>query len=166
MTAAGRVADPTGGDPAGRTEQPVRQRLAATDRVGLLGQDEECDLGGVLGVVGVAGDVAADAEHHRRVPPHQGLERFLRDRVAPEEAPQQRRVVEGGRRARVPQPLDQSDDASRMGPCHRSIPLPDRLSREVPGGTLDFLKNPGRRPFFHKRRAKPYRGHVHPHQAA
>ena len=55
--------------------QPAAQGLAPPDRAGLLDQDEEGRLEGVLGVVGVAEDAAADREHHRPVPRHQGLER-------------------------------------------------------------------------------------------
>ena len=54
--------------------QPAAQHDAAADRAGLLDQDQEGGLEGVLGVVGVAQDAVADAQDHRSVPRHQRLE--------------------------------------------------------------------------------------------
>jgi hypothetical protein len=59
----------------GDAVQPAADRLAASDRRGLARQDQEGGLEGVLGIVGVAEDAAADAEHHRPVAADEGLER-------------------------------------------------------------------------------------------
>jgi hypothetical protein len=63
--------------------QPVAQQVGVADRTGLAGQDEEDGLEGVLGMLRVAQDLAADAQHHRTVPAHQRRERGLAGRVAP-----------------------------------------------------------------------------------
>jgi hypothetical protein len=48
--------------------QPRADRLALADRAGLAEQHEEGRLERVLGLVRVAQDPPADAEHHRAVP--------------------------------------------------------------------------------------------------
>ena len=58
----------------GDAVEPASDGLAVGDGGGLLGQDEEGRLEGVLGVLGVAEDAAADGQHHRPVPAHQGRE--------------------------------------------------------------------------------------------
>jgi hypothetical protein len=71
----------------GHPVQEIAHGLPRHDGRRLFGEDEEGDLEGVLGVMAVAQDAPADAQHHRPVPPHQRLKRRL---VAPrQEALQQ-----------------------------------------------------------------------------
>jgi hypothetical protein len=63
----------TAGDPV----EPTDQGGSASDRSGLACQDQESRLKGILGVMLVTEDRAADAEHHRTVSLDQGLERRL-----------------------------------------------------------------------------------------
>jgi len=58
-----RVPGAAGGDAV----QPRGQRLAAADGRGLPREDEERRLEGVVRVVGVASEAAADGEHGRAV---------------------------------------------------------------------------------------------------
>ena len=51
--------------------------MAWTNRTGLSGQDKKRGLKGLLGIVMVRGDAAANAEHHRSVDLHQRRERRL-----------------------------------------------------------------------------------------
>ena len=53
--------------------EPARDRVAPIE-LAAAGQDEERGLEGVLGVVRVAEQPAADAEDHRPMLPHQGRE--------------------------------------------------------------------------------------------
>ena len=73
---------------------------------GLAGQDEEGGLEGVLRVVEVAQYAPADAQHHRRVPPHQRREGRLVTVTG--EAIQQERV---GQVVRGPAAADGADVA-------------------------------------------------------
>jgi hypothetical protein len=66
-----------------RNVEPGGDLLAAHDRGGLPRQDQERGLEGVLGVVGIAEDASAGAQHHRPVPAHQLGERLLGGLVAP-----------------------------------------------------------------------------------
>ena len=52
----------------GHAVQPGADRLALADRAGLAEQDQERRLERVVGLVRVAQDAPADAEHHRAVP--------------------------------------------------------------------------------------------------
>ena len=56
--------------------QPRADRLSS-DRPGTAGEDQEGGLAGVFGVLGVAEQPAAGAEHHPVVPPDQLGERLL-----------------------------------------------------------------------------------------
>jgi hypothetical protein len=73
-------------DSSSGPEEPARDRAVLADRAGFQHQDEERGLEGVLGVVGVAEDVAADPEHHRAVLLDQGDEGDLGDLTPAEEA--------------------------------------------------------------------------------
>ncbi len=50
--------------------EPTGHGIGLAQRAGLAGQDQERGLEGVLGVVSVMEDLAADAQHHRPVPLH------------------------------------------------------------------------------------------------
>ena len=54
--------------------QPAGQSVSPSDRPGPLHHHQEGGLEGILGVIGIAEDAAADAQHHRPVPRHQRLE--------------------------------------------------------------------------------------------
>jgi hypothetical protein len=64
----------TNGDPEGDTMKPARDGIGLADRLGPAGEDEERGLKGVLGVVRIAKDLLADAQHHWSVPFHQRRE--------------------------------------------------------------------------------------------
>ena len=64
----------TNGDPEGNAMKPARDGIGLADRRGPAGEDEERGLKGVLGVVRIAKDLLADAQHHRCVPFHQRRE--------------------------------------------------------------------------------------------
>jgi hypothetical protein len=68
------------GDPIRHLVEPARDGLPFADGTGPARQDEERGLKGVLGILFLTQDAAAEVEHHRAVPPHQQLERRL---VAP-----------------------------------------------------------------------------------
>ncbi len=74
-----RLASRTEGDPI----QPVRQQVGISDRPGPAGQDQEDGLEGVLGMVAVAQDLAADVQDHRPVTRHQGGEGGFAAGIAP-----------------------------------------------------------------------------------
>ena len=57
--------------------EPVPDLAAGPDGRRLADEDEEGGLEGVLGVMGVAQDATADAQHHRPMPAHECLERIL-----------------------------------------------------------------------------------------
>src|SRR5260370_25898671 len=58
--------------------QPAADRLALTDSGGAAGKDEKRGLEGILSVVFVTEDVAADTPHQPSVSPHQRGECLLR----------------------------------------------------------------------------------------
>ena len=62
--------------------QPVAQQVGVADRPGLAGQDEEDGLEGVLGMLHVAQELPADAQHHRPVPADQRREGGLAGRAS------------------------------------------------------------------------------------
>jgi hypothetical protein len=62
------------GGAVGDAVQPAGERRAAPERACLPGEGEEGGLEGVLGVLPVAQEPAADAEHHGAVPPDEHLE--------------------------------------------------------------------------------------------
>src|SRR5262249_22190230 len=73
----GRGPSGRGGPAAPHSVERAGQGLALADRAGLPGQEEEGGLEGVLGILLLAQGAAADAQHHRPVPPQQRLERRL-----------------------------------------------------------------------------------------
>src|SRR5262249_47787711 len=81
------------GDPVGDRVQPAAHRLALADGAGPPHQRQERRLEGVVHVPGVAEDAAADAQHHRAVPPDEQLEGGLV--AVPHEARQKLRVGDG-----------------------------------------------------------------------
>ncbi len=54
--------------------EPGAEPVGVAERTGLARQDEEDGLEGVLGEMAIAQELAADAEHHRAMPGHQGGE--------------------------------------------------------------------------------------------
>ena len=71
----------------GDAVEPARDRLAASHRAGPARQDEERRLERILGVVRVAQDLAADAQHHRPMPLDQGRESGFGPVIAPVHIP-------------------------------------------------------------------------------
>jgi len=67
--------------------KPTGQGLSLANGGGLLGQDEEGGLQGVLGVVGIPQGAPADAQDHRPVTAEQRLEGGLV--MAAQEGPEQ-----------------------------------------------------------------------------
>jgi hypothetical protein len=57
-----------------RIIEPAAHRLAIGDRGRFTGEDEEGGLESVFGVLRMAQNPAADAQHHRAVSPYQGGE--------------------------------------------------------------------------------------------
>ncbi len=70
------------GGAQGDAVEPGPERIRVADRSGPSRQDEEDGLEGVLGMVVIAQELAADAEHHRPVAGHDGGEGGLVDRLA------------------------------------------------------------------------------------
>ncbi len=64
-----------GRDPKCHAVQPASQRFAAADCSGPFCQDEERRLGGVLGVLFIAKNLAADPQDHGCVPVDEGCKR-------------------------------------------------------------------------------------------
>jgi hypothetical protein len=96
------------GDPVRDGRQPAPQRIVPADAAGLVEQDEERGLEGVVEVVAVAQDLPAHGEDPRAVPAQQLLERalVLAGQVAVEDLsvgqaaePGGRRLVEAGQQA-------------------------------------------------------------------
>jgi hypothetical protein len=56
------------GDTVCYAMEPRAQRVLHPQRPGLLDQDEEGSLEGILGIVRIGKDVSADAQHHRSMP--------------------------------------------------------------------------------------------------
>ena len=73
------------GDASSDPQEPAGQGVPPPDRPRPRCQDQERGLEGILGVVGVAQDVAADIEDHRPMPCHQRLECRLGGLAAPSE---------------------------------------------------------------------------------
>jgi hypothetical protein len=71
----GRRGPRLAGGQVGDAVQPAAQRLAHRDRSRLAGEHEKGGLEGVLRVLLVAQDAAADTQHHRAVSAQQRLER-------------------------------------------------------------------------------------------
>ena len=104
----------------GDAVQPAAQGVAAPDRAGLPGQDEEGGLKGVLDVVLVPEDGPAGGQDHRPVPSHQGLERHLvlRAGVSGQELP-------------VPEP-DDRPAPKRSRRCRNAVPNAALAMRSAP----------------------------------
>ena len=95
------------GDAAGDAVEPGGERVGRSDRAGRAGEDQERRLGGILGLVVVAGDLPAGAPDHRPVPLDEGRERRLGDvRRTAEEALEQGTVREAGGRPDPEQSLE------------------------------------------------------------
>ena len=60
--------------PVGDPVEPAPQHLPVADGAGLAGEDQKRGLEGVLSVVGIVQYAPADAQYHRPVRPHDGLE--------------------------------------------------------------------------------------------
>ena len=88
--------------------EPVAQQVGIADRSRPPGQDQKHGLEGVLGMLHVAQELAADAQHHRPVPAHQGGEGGLAGRLAPAggEPLQELPVGEPGHRAALEERLE------------------------------------------------------------
>jgi hypothetical protein len=86
------------------------------------GQHQERRLEGVLGVVVVAQDGAANVEHHRAVPSHHGLERRLGGLAAArEELRQKLGVGEVSGHPEVRESLKSAEEHNpRSSPLHHS----------------------------------------------
>jgi hypothetical protein len=64
----------SGGDAVGDPMEPGTQRVPNPERAGLLDQDEESGLEGILNIIRIAECAAADAQDHRPVPLYKGCE--------------------------------------------------------------------------------------------
>ena len=121
---------PTGRDPgadrgaAGDPMEPGTQRVAHPERAGPPHQDQERGLEGVLGVVVVAEDRAADPPDHRAVPIDQGREGQLRRLAAAGREPlQQLPVRQSGRGPRVEEHAE-ARRAGSIAPQDHEVGLP------------------------------------------
>ncbi len=109
----------------GDAVQPARDLLAAADRGRLPRQHQERRLEGVLGLVRVAQDAAADAQHHRPVPLHQLRERLLRRLVPTRQEPvEQLLVAQRAGHAELVEGPQVPDDFSRRSTAHDDPPRP------------------------------------------
>ncbi len=95
------------GDAQGDAVQPGCDRVAAADRAGPPGQDQEGRLCGLFGVVFVTQDLTADAQNHGPMPVDQRGEGGLGELIAPfNEALEQIAVGEPRGRAGAKQRVD------------------------------------------------------------
>jgi hypothetical protein len=120
-----RRPDPDAGRrPAGDAVEPAPHRIQPADRARPAHQDQERGLEGVVGVVGVAEPVAADAQDHRPVAQHQHLER---GRVAMVDEPFEQLPV--GQPAGGPGFEERMDVAQQLDgrtPGHAKLPCLDQ----------------------------------------
>ena len=72
-------------DPKGHPVKPTAQRFLLANRAYLLGKDEEGGLAGILGIVFVAQDASANAEHHAAMPVDESCKTCLIPCVEPRE---------------------------------------------------------------------------------
>ncbi len=99
--------------------EPGAQRVAPTDRGRLAGQDQERRLEGVLGLVRVAKDLAADAEDHRAMTFHQGGEGDLGGLIASGcEAIEELRVAQADNRPGVEERLEMPQASTGSSVVH------------------------------------------------
>jgi hypothetical protein len=78
--------------------QPIADNLALGQTVRLADEHQECGLEGIVGIVGIAQDAAANAAHHRTMTAHERLESRL---IAPMEKRPQELPVGQPRAVRV-----------------------------------------------------------------
>ena len=133
----------------GHAVQPGADRLALADRAGLAEQDQECRLERVLGLVRVAQDAPADAQHHRAV---QGHERGERRLVTTAHEPlEQRPVIQPrhrpgpGRAARStasPQPAGPTCPSLRLRICSTRAILPTLTYCRGDGTLFPVFRDP------------------------
>ena len=125
--------------------QPARERILHPERSRLFGQHEEGGLEGILGGVLVAEHAPADAEDHRPVPLHQGLEGELGAVLGPVGEPRQELGIrQPGEGAQVPQPMNLTEQSGASARHVRSLPPGDSSCLPVMPGSgvrlTDFLE--------------------------
>jgi hypothetical protein len=102
--------------------EPRRDRVAAPDRPGRAGQDEERRLERVFGVVRVAEQAATDAKDHRPVPlDERGEGQFPRLARPGREAIEQLAVRQATDRADVEQRPEPCGGPTSSALCHDAI---------------------------------------------
>ena len=88
----------------GHPVQPGAELMDIAQRVGLSDQDQERRLERVIDVGGVGEQPAADAQHHRTVPIHEGLQGgFVAIGLEPR---QKLALIQAGRRPALEQPVN------------------------------------------------------------
>jgi hypothetical protein len=108
------------GQAVGHAVKPAGQRLPPADGPRLAGQQQEGGLVHVLGVVLVVQQAPRDAEHHRPVPPQEGVEGRL---FAPAHEPRQQFAVAGaGQRLGLGQLVEVPDHPVDGCVCHGADP--------------------------------------------
>ena len=115
----------------GDAEEPVAQQVGLAQRPGLVGQDEEDGLEGVLGQVLVAEDLPADAQNHWSVAGDERGEGGLAGLIATGREPlDQLAVGEPGRRTA----LEERPEITAQR-CHRHV-RPSRSRRRSRAGRI------------------------------
>ncbi len=98
----------------GHPVEPVAQQVGVADRAGLARQDEEDGLEGVLGVVSVAQELPANAQHHRAMAGYERGEGGLADGIAAgDESIEELAVGQPGDRAAIEQRAELPDHRRR-----------------------------------------------------
>ena len=99
--------------------KPGSQQVGVSDRASLAGQDEEDGLKGILGMVPVAQDLAADAQNHWPVPRYQSGEGHFRAGIAPGGEPlDELAVSQSGNKAAVEEGLNLPAIQTCYQMCH------------------------------------------------
>jgi hypothetical protein len=94
-------------NPPSHAVEPTRGRLSLADRAGTEHEDQESCLDGILRLVLVAEDRAANAQDHRAMPFNQGREReFGRIAVAMKETPEKLAIGQPSGRSNLEQRTD------------------------------------------------------------
>src|SRR4051812_38157030 len=83
-------------DPPGNSVEPAGDGVCPPDGCSLAREDQERSLEGILGILPVAQDLAANAQDHRPVPLHECRECGLRRRIALGEEPLEQLPVRKG----------------------------------------------------------------------
>ena len=109
--------------------EPGAQPVGVADRQGLAGQHEEDGLEGVLGVVVVAQELSADAQHHRPVPRHERGERRIPGRVAAGGEPLHQLPVGQSPATEPPSKSDSICPTNDLDACAMSVTQLARISR-------------------------------------